>query len=203
MKKIVVLPGSFNPPTMAHLYLGNKIIKTFDDVEKVIYSPVNDGYRKKGLISGTHRLKMTELLVKDEENLIVSDTEVKNATYMNTYDSLKAIQDKYPDYEVYLLMGSDKLGQLRKWGNIKQLLTDFKILIFSRDNATKMVLLDEHPTFKDMRNRFEIINSIKEINVSSTMIRDCIKNKDSIDGLTKPNIINYIRENDLYKFDKK
>jgi len=198
MKKIIVFAGSFNPPTIAHLTLGKEIAKRIEDVEMVVYSPVNDGYRKKGLISGIYRLEMTKLLTKNEDKLTVSDIEVKNSIYMSTYDSLKAIQKEYPKRDIYLMMGSDKLGQLRKWRNVKQLLTDFRILLISRDNAGKMELLDEHPTFHEFKNRFEIMESMKEIDISSTMIRQNIKEGKNIEDLTKLNVSEYIKEKKLY-----
>ena len=49
-KIIVVFGGSFNPPLNSHFSLAEQIVSEYENVEKIIFVPVNQKYQKKGLL---------------------------------------------------------------------------------------------------------------------------------------------------------
>ena len=50
MKKIVIYGGAFNPPLNSHFSLAEQVMSEYDDIEKIIFVPVNNKYQKEGLL---------------------------------------------------------------------------------------------------------------------------------------------------------
>ena len=43
-KKIIVFGGCFNPPLNSHFSLAEQIVSEYEDVEKIIFVPVNSRF---------------------------------------------------------------------------------------------------------------------------------------------------------------
>ena len=93
MSRIGFYGGSFNPPTKAHIELAKKVIKECN-LDKVIFVPVGDLYQKKGMAKGIHRYNMLEIASIRENDLQVSDIEIretKNYKTIEIFEILKTI----------------------------------------------------------------------------------------------------------------
>jgi len=179
----IVFGGSFNPPTKAHKLILDKLFLLFKP-DNIIIVPVGDSYKKKGLIDYTHRLEMVKLL---DSRVIVSTLE-NNDAYLGTYDLLKKLSEDYDD--LYYVIGSDNLIKLDTWINYKNLLRDFKFIVFNRYSVPlEDVILEKYPEFKD---RFLIIQI--DYDISSSKFRET---KDS--NLIPKEVYEYIIENNLYE----
>ena len=71
---------------------------------------------KKGLLPSMYRIKMLELACRDNLNFEVSTLECNSDKLLNTIDSLKLLKEKYEEYEIYFLMGTDNLRDPAKLG---------------------------------------------------------------------------------------
>ncbi|XP_071491609.1 nicotinamide/nicotinic acid mononucleotide adenylyltransferase 1-like [Diadema antillarum] len=91
--------GSFNPITNMHLrmfeiardYLNHK--GGFQVIGGIL-SPVNDGYKKKGLISGKHRTEMCKLAIESSDWLKVDTWEVEQPEWIETVKVLTHHDDE-------------------------------------------------------------------------------------------------------------
>jgi len=99
-KMIVVFGGSFNPPTVAHIELAKQIIDKAENVEKLIFVPVSTKYNKEGLASDEERFNMLNTICNEYENLEVSSIELDSDRQLYTIETLKIIQEKYPNHEI-------------------------------------------------------------------------------------------------------
>ena len=70
-KIIVVFGGSFNPPLNSHFSLAEQIVSEYENVEKIIFVPVNQKYQKKGLLENKYRY---EILIKSTSNSELNKT---------------------------------------------------------------------------------------------------------------------------------
>ena len=76
--KIGILGGSFNPPHKMHFKMGLDLLEK-GYIDKVIYVPTGSKYKyKNNLVEDVHRLKMLELMIKDDDRFSVSDYELKD-----------------------------------------------------------------------------------------------------------------------------
>jgi len=108
-KSIVVFGGSFNPSLNSHFSIAQEVLNQYEQVEKIVFIPVNDKYPKKELIENKHRYNMLKLVAEKNNDFIVSDIEISKEKSVPTIDTLEEIQKQYPNKEIWFLMGSDNL----------------------------------------------------------------------------------------------
>lgn len=197
-KKLIVYGGSFNPPSIAHITLAKQLIKSLE-VDKFLFLPVGDRYKKDGLISAKHRVNMLNIACEDEEKIAVSLIEIESKKRLYTIETLDLIRNEYKDYEIFFVMGMDNLRDIINWKDYKRLLADYKIIAMNRGTDTLNKVINDIPDIKSYKDNIIQIVGLLELNISSTTIRQYIKEGKKIGHLTDKKIIKYINENNLYK----
>lgn len=196
-KKIIgVFCGSFNPILNSHLSLAEGLIN--DGLEKVIFVPVSSKYHKKGLVSDDHRFNMLKLVCNKNKKFEVSDIEIKSQKWMRTFDTLNALKDIYSENEINLIIGTDNLKELYWWYEIEALLKNFKIIVLARDEDNIEEIINNDELLSKYKKSFIKSNSYIRTNLSSTYVRNLIKNKKEIKYLLPDEVIEYIYKNNLY-----
>lgn len=193
--KIGIFGGSFNPPHIMHKKIAEQLIKE-KYLDKVIFVPTGMKYEyKNNLISNEDRYHMLELLIKDNPNLLVSDYEfTEEVTY--TYQTLDYFKEKYKEDSIYFICGTDNLSYLDKWKRGDYILANYPLLIIKRNTDNLSFLLDK---FKEYKNNI-IVTSIEPVDLSSTEIRNLIKEDNKlIKEYLSEEVLDYIKNNNLYK----
>lgn len=183
----IVYGGSFNPPTIAHLEIVNKLLIEFPN-SNVIVLPVGNSYDKKELIPFNYRYEMLKLMFNNNSKVIVSNLEDTNE-FKGTLKSLDILSNTYNN--IGLTIGSDNIYNLNKWINYEILIKKYPLIIFKRNNDDIIQLLNEYKYLDPKYYIVEFNNSI-----SSSLIRSNInKYRESLDS----NVYKYIIENKLYE----
>lgn len=128
--KYFIYGGSFNPVTVAHVGIIEKILKTYPDA-KVIVVPCSINYKKSGLMPNTLRLAMLKAVFKENPRVIVDEIELNDFEYLGTLSTLKRLTEKYGSKPVFV-MGADNALNIGRWINYKELLATYEFLIFKR-----------------------------------------------------------------------
>ena len=198
-KVIVVFGGSFNPPLNSHFSLAEQIVSEYKEVEKIIFVPVNKKYQKKGLLDNKYRYEMLKCVCDKNEKFEVSDIELKNERQLHTIETLEKIQTAYPNKTIWFTTGSDNLKELRTWNKADELTNKFKILVLERDDDCLENIIENDEFLKKHENSFvKVKNNIKS-GLSSSFVREKIKQGKSIRYFTPDEVYNYIKENNLFK----
>lgn len=196
---IVVFGGSFNPPLNSHFSLSEQIINEYEEVEKIIFVPVNEKYYKQDLIENQHRYNMLKKVCNKNENFLVSDIEIKAERPLYTIETLKQIQNQYSNHKIWFTIGTDNLKQLSSWEKAEELVFNFKILVLERDQDSMEEIIKNDKFLNENKNSFiKVKNNIRS-NLSSSFVREKIKRGKSIRYLTPDEIYDYIKENHLFK----
>lgn len=194
---IAVFGGSFNPPANSHINLAKQILENYNNIEKVIFVPVNVKYNKKGLASNEDRFFMLQKICENNEGLEVSDIELTSQRQLYTIETLKLIQEKYKEYEIYFVLGTDNLKELETWHNADELLKSFKMLVLERGNDSMEEIIETNNFLRRYKTSFIKFQNIEKINLSSTEIRDKVKKGESVTKLVPNEITNKVLK--LYK----
>jgi len=122
--------GSFNPIHTGHLILANYFAE-FTDIKEVwfVISPQNPFKTKESLLADNHRYYMANLAVEDNPHFKASDIEFRMPQPSYTIDTLTWLQEKYPNREFVLLMGSDQMAGFSRWKNYEQILEYYEIYL--------------------------------------------------------------------------
>ena len=197
-KILAVFGGSFNPPLNSHFSLAQQIVNEYDNIEKVIFVPVNSKYEKQDLLPNKHRYNMLKLVCDKNDKFILSDIEIKQDRQLYTLETLELLQEQYPEYELCFTIGTDNLKSFPTWNNPEELSKKFKILVIERDEDNIEAILDENVFLKEHRNSFIKLKKNIRSNISSSFVRDKLKRGKSIRYLARDEIYYYIKENKLY-----
>ena len=189
---IGMLGGSFCPPTNAHLELSKKCISE-GLCDKVIWVPVNDAYRKETNISAKHRIEMVKLALAKEENIDYSLHEQNFDSVIYTIDSIKMLQNFYPNDKFLFIAGADKLKY--KWLKREEFVRDFGVILANRGDVDCNTIIASSENLSRWKENIKILNFASDI--SSTIVRDEIKNKGFSDYISKE-VMKYITDNKLF-----
>lgn len=197
-KILAILGGSFNPPLNSHFSLAQQIVNEYENIEKVIFVPVNSKYEKEGLLENEHRYNMLKLVCDKNKDFIVSDIELKQEKQLHTIETLELLQNEYPNNIICFTMGTDNLKEISKWGSSEKLVTDFKILVLERDEDSMDEIIKNDEFLLKYKESFIKLKENIRSNISSTFVREKIKRGKSIRYLTPDEVYYYIKENNLY-----
>lgn len=187
--RIGVYVGSFNPFHKGHKHVVDFLLDN-DYIDKIIIIPTGNYWNKINLISTKDRVDMIKKYSSDK---IIIEENINNLPY--TYQVLDKLKEIYPKDTLYLIIGSDNLVNFHLWKNIDSILEN-KVIVLSRGEIN----MQEYINKFENSNNFIIANNFIKIDISSTEIRNMIKEKNYQD-LSKyldDNIIKYISENNLY-----
>lgn len=191
--RIGIFGGCFNPPHQMHKDIALNLIKK-NYLDKVIYVPTGNFYKKDNLASDIDRYNMLKLMLEDTSNLEVSDYEFGKLKY--TYQTLTYFKNQYPNADIYFILGSDNLKELDSWKEYEYILSNFKILVIRRNNDNIDEILNKYYKWKE-----NIITADISLNyISSTQIRDLLKQDRlniNCDMIIKE-VLNYITSHNLY-----
>lgn len=182
--------GSFNPIHNGHLIVAKHIINS-TQIKQVwlIVSPHNPLKKTSQLLNEYHRLHLAKLAVEGENDIKISNIEFGLPKPSYTIDTLTHLLEKFPSHKFSVIMGSDSFCNIEKWKNYKTLLANYELLIYKRPGfdisetyGAKLTILDA-----------------PLIEISSTHIRELIKNKKSFRYLVPDIVKEEIERNNYYK----
>jgi nicotinate-nucleotide adenylyltransferase len=191
--KIGLYFGTYNPIHIGHLIIANHMAE-FADLDQVwmVVTPHNPLKKKATLLDDHHRLQMVYLATEDFPKIKPSDIEFKLQQPNYTVNTLAHLQDKYPNYEFSLIMGEDNLKTLHKWKNYEVLLDNHDIYVYPR--------ISEEPENNELKAHPKVhIIDAPVVEISSTFIRNNIKNGKNIQPLLPSKVWEYIDHNNFYK----
>ena len=191
--KIGLYFGTFNPIHVGHMIIANHIAE-YSGLDKVwmVVTPHNPLKQKSTLLDDRHRLQMVFLATEDYLKIQPSDIEFKLPQPNYTINTLVHLKEKYPQHEFALIMGEDNLNSFQKWKNYEVILSDYDIYVYPRiDTGVINPQLVNHPKIHKV--------DAPVIEISSTHIRESIKNKKNFMPLLPQKVWEYIDHNNFYK----
>ncbi len=136
--KIAIFGGSFNPVHKGHVNIMQTAIEELE-LDKLYVVPAfkNPFKKKHNYQSVEHRIKMLEMVIP--EKVEISLFEVKRKTTSYTIDTVNYFKKKFPNDEIFLIIGSDNVNKLNKWKNIKEISEMVNITVFKREGEFSKV----------------------------------------------------------------
>jgi nicotinate-nucleotide adenylyltransferase len=187
---------------MGHLVMAQDALELFE-LSTVIFVPCACPPHKssRDVASAEHRLAMLQAALEGDLRFEVSDIEIRRGGVSYSIDTASEIKKLHPGAEMFFIIGSDSLPELRLWKDINQLLDLCRFVTIARpgNDLNDPGLCDPMPG--DARSKLlrEQIRIGHLINVSSTDIRYRIAEGMSIRYLVHPAVEMYITEHSLFR----
>ena len=184
----LVYGGSFNPPTIAHQAILEKLIYLYPEA-KIIVVPVGDDYRKKDLAPFFDRLEMIKLMISSYEQVIISSIEGIHP-FQGTIETLHRLNQAYD--EISLVIGQDQLIHIESWIRVKELIKNYPMIIMRRNES--MSDEDFKKKLKELNITYTFVDF--DMDISATMYR---VNPQKASNLIPKEVNDYITKHHLYK----
>ncbi len=193
MKNIGLYFGTFNPIHIGHLIIANHMVENSDlDEIWMVVTPHNPFKKKSSLLDNHHRFEMVYRATEDYDKISPSDIEFKLPQPNYTVHTLAHISEKYPSNNFSLIMGEDNLKSLHKWKNYETILEHHNVYVYPRISEGKVeTQFDNHP-------KIHRVNA-PIVEISSTMVRNAIRDRKNIKPLLSATVWQYIDEMNFYK----
>lgn len=187
--KIGIYGGSFNPVHNGHLNIVKYILNQLK-LDKIIVIPVGKpSHRADNLESAASRIEMCRAAFENIHNVEVSEIEIAKDRTSYTINTLKKIIQIYGSKnEFYEIIGEDSAFHFKEWKNYEEILQLSKVVVLRRKGYIGEI---QHENMIYLESPF--------FNISSTEIREKIKNKIDITNLVPKKVKKIIEENNLYK----
>lgn len=192
--KILIFGGTFNPIHNGHLILAENSINE-EGFDKVVFIPTMNPYYKDTLDFDT-RLKMLKMAIKDNDKFAYSSIEKKYNLEGKLYLILEKIS-KLSDDDVTILIGSDSLMNLDWWYKVDEILKKYKIIVLKRDDEDEAIEMKINEYKEKYGADIKVLNN-KRVEISSSMIREMIKEGKSIKYLVRDDVEKFIKDENLY-----
>lgn len=194
--KIAIFGSSFNPIHLGHQIMMEQTLERLN-LDKVLLVPTKNPYHKKtDLLDFEDRIKLLTPVREANDRFIISTIENNISGNSYTFDVINLLKQEYKSSEFYFIMGSDSLLNFSTWYKWKDLIKMTKFIVFKRPNDENVD--DLVSEYRNLGMEIEYFDDL-QFEISSTYIRNSVKNNKSIRYLVDEKVIGIIESNGYYK----
>jgi nicotinate-nucleotide adenylyltransferase len=211
--RIGIIGGSFNPVHLGHLYAARFALRKAN-LNEVWFLPayLPPHKAKSQFVSAYHRFAMLSLATIKTKNFKILTFELDKSSICYTIDTINSLIQSFNDknnHQFFFIMGSDSLLEIQTWKDYPKLLNLIFFIILERSNVSYNSLsslpswIKEKFTFNlnemDLIRKNILLLKGKMPNISSSTIRNLIRENKDIGNLVPKSVIKYIQKYNLYK----
>ncbi|MEW6754839.1 MAG: nicotinate-nucleotide adenylyltransferase [Candidatus Latescibacterota bacterium] len=193
MQRLGVIGGTFDPVHAGHLLLALSVLEVVG-LDRVVFVPAADPphkERRPDMASAEDRFAMVRLATERLPCFEVSRVEMERPGKSYTVDTLRHLHRLHPHTQLYLIIGADNVAQLPTWHDPEAILELCTVVAGSR--ATP----GPHGVDPALAERVMIVPT-RQIDVSSTEIRERLAAGRPVSYLVPERVDAYIRSRRLY-----
>ncbi len=202
-QRIGIMGGTFDPIHIGHLVTAETVRLAFN-LDKVIFVPAGLPPNKQSasITSIRHRYIMTVMATYSNPYFFVSSIEMDRPGPSYTIDTIREFCALYGrKTEFFFITGSDAVTDLPTWKEVDSLLTICQFVVAARPGCS--IAVDKAINYFDGMQRQRIHRfATKELEISSTDIRERVKKGFSIKYIVPESVENYILKEGLYANSK-
>ncbi len=194
--RIGILGGTFDPIHYGHLFIAEEARARFR-LNNVVFIPNGQPPHKNGaeITPARHRFAMTQTGIAGNPHFLCSPIEVQRAGVSYTVDTLAALREMYPEAELFYITGVDAVAEILTWKRHADVIRMATFLAATRPGFDLKTLKEKLP--QEYLARVLLIGSTY-LGISSTDIRDRVRQNLPARYLTPDSVLKYIYKNQLY-----
>ena len=197
VKRVGLLGGTFDPPHIGHLWLG----ETAQDqlgLDEVWFLPVGEPPHKESgkTTAVSHRYQMIQLAIHGFPTFSVNRTDMDRPAPHTTISLLAILRETHPDTQFWLIIGADSLRDLPTWVAPCELIAHCRLAVLDRPG----VIIDWGLLDTAVPGVHAAVDWLHGpiVDISSTAIRQWARTGRSLRVLVETAVLDYIQENKLY-----
>ncbi len=190
-KRVGIFGGTFDPIHIGHLIIGQEIMLECA-LDRVVFMPSGDPPLKHTMTSAEDRAVMVSLAVRDYPGFELSRFELSRSGKSYTIDTLRHLRRNMGEgTKIFLIIGADNAVEMGDWFDPEGVLDLAQVLVAERPGFDRARV---DPAFK---SRMQFIET-PLLDISSTAIRERVRNRKPISFLVPDAVADYIRTQGLY-----
>lgn len=190
-ERIGILGGTFDPIHHGHLAIA-RAARDQGYLDRVLFVVASRPPHKQDteMAGAEHRYRMVELALAQEPTMAPSRVEMVRDGLSYTSDTLETLRASHPDASFFLIFGLDTLVDVPNWHRAAFVLDQAHILTIPRPGDYRLdPALEGHYTLLDFY----------PMEVSSTRVREAVRNGAPLDDLVPPAVAAYIGAEGIYR----
>jgi nicotinate-nucleotide adenylyltransferase len=194
-RRLGVMGGTFDPIHYGHLVTAEEALVQFT-LDEVVFVPTGLPWMKEGgdVSRSEDRYLMTVIATASNPRFTVSRIEVDRDGPTYTVDTLSGLATEHPDAELYFITGADAMLEIFEWKDPDEVLALAHFIAATRpgyDLRRFAAASTGHPNVTVM--------NIPALAISSTDVRDRIRDGRPIRYLVPEGVKSYIEKVELYR----
>jgi len=201
--RIAICGGTFDPIHRGHVEPVLAARQTFG-WDRIVYVPAfrQPFKENRQSASALHRYAMTLLAVSDIAGASVSRLELDRETISYTVDTLRDLRAREGEGVVFdWIIGDDNLAQLSEWKALDEIFRMANFVVLTRGKHELPADLRDRASGEGVRAaRGAVLFARNDsVEVSSTEVRERIRQGEPFEGLVHPAVAQYIHTHRLYQ----
>ncbi len=190
VQKIGLFGGTFDPVHIGHLIVAEWVQDALN-LQTVYFIPnlIHPFGKRSDIMPAEHRLNMLNIAVKPFERFQISDYEIRKGGVSYAIETIEHFRKEFPHVQLFYFIGADNLPEFHKWHRYQDILRKVRLVVYDRKEGH---LPDNLPA-----NRILFLQT-PLIEISSTLIRERLKQGRAVRSLLPNGVLTYIKENRLY-----
>lgn len=191
--------GTFDPIHMGHLAIV-EAAREACGLDAVVFVVAGDPWMKRGrdIASAEHRFAMVNLAVQSNPSFAASRMEMDRPGTTYTVDTLRTLREYFPsNVELFFLAGSDALADIDQWHSASEL-GSLATIVAEQRPGYPFNEEDAHRVSRIVGGGEVLRVSVPALSISSTDLREKLREGKSIRYLVPDVVADYIAEHDLY-----
>ncbi len=177
-ERIGIMGGTFDPIHQGHIRMAQHAMAR-QQLDRVLMLPSGNPPHKPGVTPAEHRYRMVCAACVGLNGLEPCRAEIDRTGVIYTVDTLSILREKYPQADLYYIIGADTLMELKNWRRYGEVLQKCTFLVCPRSSRyTPPELNAERKRLTALGGRFELL-AMDPIDVSSTEVREAIRTGES------------------------
>ena len=199
-ERMIVFYGNFNPITTAHKEMILESLKYLEP-ERLLIVPSSDlkSYNKD--LNSYHRVNMINAVFRNYKRVRIEFTDLNASRKISLSEVLLEIEKNYASKEMHYLLGTDDLLEFSKEEKLEEVLEKYELIVTQREGFDLDEIISKSEILTKFKDKITEVPIMKYNVISSSKVREMVLDGkfEELEGSLEPEVINYIKEKNLYK----
>lgn len=199
-ERMIVFYGNFNPITTAHKEMILESLKYLEP-ERLLIVPSSDlkSYNKD--LNSYHRVNMLNMVFRNYRRVRIDFSDLNASRKISLSEVLLEIEKNYANKEMHYLLGTDDLLEFSKEEKLEEVLERYELIVTQREGFDLDEIISKSEILTRFKDKITEVPIIKYNGISSSKVREMVLDGkfEELEGSLEPEVINYIKEKNLYK----